>query len=107
MNVFLIVTIIIFYFLWDILTLNKEVSLRVMNYSENSKNIKRKPLCDKRRTVFLFVIVGVLIAAITAISNVTATLAFIVMWLINKIIRRKRLKEIKYLDKENEEYWKG
>ncbi|MEE1281335.1 MAG: hypothetical protein UHK60_03635 [Acutalibacteraceae bacterium] len=107
MNIFFIVTIIIFYFLLDILTLNNEVTLRVKNYKNNSKNIKRKPLCDKRRTVFLFVIVGVLIAIITAISNVTAILAFIMMWIIDKIIRRKRLKEIKYLDKENEEYWKG
>ncbi len=107
MKIFLIITIIIFYFLWDILTLNKEVSLRVMNYPENSKNIKRKPLCNKRRTVFLFVVVGLLVAITTAISKIIAILFFIAMWIINKSIRRKRLKEIKFLDEENEDYWKG
>lgn len=108
MSIFLIVTITIFYFLWDILKLNKEVNLRVNNYKFNSKNIKRKPLCsNKRKTVFLFVAVTVLVALATAISNVIATLLFIVMWIINRIIRRKRLKEIKLLDEENEDYWKG
>lgn len=108
MKIFLIITIIIFYFLWDILTLNKEVNLRVNNYKFNSKNIKRKPLCsNKCKTVFLFITVTVLVALATAISNVTATLLFIVMWIVNKFIRRKRLKEIKLLDEENEDYWKG
>lgn len=108
MKIFFVVTIIIFYFLWEILTLNKEVNLRVKNYKINSQNIKRKPLCsNKRKTVFLFVAVTVLVAIATAISNVTATLFFIVMWIINKFIRRKRLKEIKLLDEENEDYWKG
>ena len=108
MKIFLIITIIIFYFLWDILALNKEVNLRVDNYKFNSKNIKRKPLCsNKCKTVFLFVAVTVLVAIATAISNVTATLLFIVMWTINRIIRRKRLKEITLLEEENEDYWKG
>lgn len=107
MNIYFIVTIIIFYFLWDILTLNKEVNLRVINYKINSKNIKKKPLCsNKRKTVFLFVVVGILIAVITT-TKIAATLALIVMWIVNRIIRRKRLKEIKLLDKENEDYWKG
>lgn len=108
MNIFLIITIIIFYFLWDILALNKEVNLRVDNYKFNSKNIKRKPLCsNKRRTVFLFVTITVLVAIATAISSVTATLNFIVMWIINRIVRKKRFKEIKLLDEENEDYWRG
>ena len=108
MKIFFIVTIIIFYFLWDILTLNREVNLRVKNYKINSKNIKRKPLCsNKCKMVFLFITVTVLVAITTAISNVTATLLFIVMWIIDRIIRRKRLKEIKLLYEENEDYWKG
>lgn len=108
MNIFFIVTIIIFYFLWEILTLNKEVNLRVKNYKINSQNIKRKPLCsNKCKTVFLFVAVVILTAIITAISKITVTIALIVMWIVNKFIRRKRLKEIKFLDEENEDYWKG
>lgn len=108
MNIFFIIIIIIFYFLWDILTLNNEVSQRVMNYKVNSKNIKRKPLCNnKRKTVFLFVVIALLIIIITSISKIIATMVFIVMWLIDRIIRGKRLKEIKLLDMENEDYWKG
>lgn len=109
MNMYFVIIIIIFYFLWDILTLNNEVSHRIMNYKVNSKNIKRKkPLCNnKRKTVFLFVVIALLIVIITSISKIIATMVFIVMWFINRIIRRKRLKEIKLLDKENEDYWKG
>lgn len=106
MNIFFIVTIIIFYFLWDILTLNKEVYYRVTSYKRNINNVKVKSLC-KRKTVLLFLFTAILMGILTAISNTTAILAFIVMWIINRIIRRKRLKEIKYLDEENEDYWKG
>lgn len=108
MSIFLIVTITIFYFLWEILKLNKEVNLRVNNYKFNSKNIKRKPLCsNKRKTVFLFVAVTVLVALATAISPKLATLAFGVIWLIYTIIRQIKIKQIKTLDNENEEYWRG
>lgn len=108
MNIFFIVTIIIFYFLWDILILNKEVNLRVKNYKMNSKNIQRKPLCsNKRKTVFLFVVVALLMIIIISTSKIVTTLVFIAMWIINKFIRRKRLKEINLLDEENEDYWKG
>lgn len=107
MSIFLIVTITIFYFLWEILTLNKEVNIRVNNYKMNSKNIKRKPLCSKSKTVFLFVAVTVLVAITTAISPKLATLAFGVIWLIYTIIRQIKIKQIKTLDNENEEYWRG
>lgn len=107
MNIFFIVTIIIFYFLWDILKLNKEIHQRVINYKTHSMNIKEKPLCSKRKMVFLFAFTAVLMAIITAISPRLATLAFGVIWLIYTIIRRIKIKQIKTLDNENEEYWRG
>lgn len=106
MSIFFIVTTIIFYFLWDILTLDREIYQRVTNYKKNSKNIKVKPLC-KFKTVLLFLITAILIAIITAISIRLVTLFFAVMWFFHYIVRKKKIRQILLLDEENKDYWKG
>ncbi len=106
MSTYIISVVTVIYCLYDVMRLNKEINDRITNYQFNSKNIKQKPLYSESMTAFLYLLVLIVSAVITAVSISASIVTTYLIVVIHKIIRRRKIKTIYRLDLENADYWK-
>jgi|GEM_PF-6594702 len=105
MITYLIITVSIIYCLLDNINLNNEINTRLSCYEFNSKKVKGKPLCSKRKMVCLFLLAAALMLILVLISQTLTILIWSFALVINHFIVRRKIKNIRQLDFENFSYW--
>ena len=106
MLTFLFVLTVISYCQIDLQRLNKELQNRIHKYPNIDKKIIKKPPCKIYKTVFLFIGIIAVIAVITVCSETTAVAAMFIAIIIYSKKRKKKVKQIYMLDKDNSDYWR-
>ena len=107
MITYIITTVSIIYIIYNQISLNREINIRLNYYKVNSKNIKSKPTCKKGKMVCFFICVALVMLLLVLISQAVAIIAWGIVLIFNYFVRRSKIIKINQLDSENFSYWCG
>lgn len=107
MITYIITTVSIIYIIYNQISLNREINIRLNHYKVNSKNIKSKPLCKRSKMVCFFLLAALVMLLLVLISQAVAIIAWGIVLIFNYFVRRSKIIKINQLDSENYKYWCG